>query len=189
MPATPEVLPDIPRQLDLLMPLCFFYERAEEDLPTVDFFPGAEMPEPQRGLLVHDSDMTPTLRDFHQSAIGLTVVCAEKSEAYVMRQVVLTNAEGIPVEYGAIGIHLDGFAPHVRTLIRSGAAPLGGILETEGVPHGSSPSGFFRIEADEHMAGLLDCEVGITLFGRCNTLTFPDGTSFADIVEVLPPAR
>ena len=35
----------------------------------------------------------------------------------------------------------------------------------------------------------LDCQPGDRLCGRCNALSFPDGIVFADIVEILPPAR
>ena len=173
-------------QLDLLMPLVFFYGRLELELPPVEFIPGETMPEPQRYLLVHQSDMTPRLRDHHGSAPGLTVVSVECTEDYVIREVVL-DCEGCPVEYGAIGIHLEGFPPHVKTMIRGGTAPLGAILESEGIPHTSAPTGYFVLEADAHMARLLGTAPGMRLFGRCNVLSHADGTAFADIVEVLPP--
>jgi hypothetical protein len=168
MPATPES-----EQLDLLMPLLYFYARDGLVLPLVDFISGDEMPEPSRHLLVHPSDMTPRLRAFHQSPISLTVVSADLSADYVMRQVVLTrDRDRSPVEYGAIGIHLQGFPPPVRA-----------------IPHISAPRAYFEIDADPHIASLLDCQPGDRLCGRCNALSFPDGIVFADIVEILPPAR
>ncbi len=174
-------------QLDLLMPLVFFYGRLELDLPRLGFLAGAAMPEPHHHLLVHQSDMTPRLRNHHGSTPQLTVVTEDHTPEYVIREVVLT-CEGRPVEYGAIGIHLEGFPPHVKELIRGGRAPLGAILESEGIPHASAPSGYFCLEADTHMARLLGTSPGVSLFGRCNVLSHADGTSFADIVEVLPPA-
>lgn len=173
-------------QLDLLMPLAFFYGRLEQDLPPVVFMDGAAMPEPQRHLLVHQSDMTPRLREHHGCAPVLSVISVERTEDYVIREVVL-SCQGRPVEYGAIGIHLDGFPPHVKTAIREGSGPLGGILESEGIPHTSAPTGYFVLEADDHMARLLGTTAGTQLFGRCNVLSHADGTHFADIVEVLPP--
>ena len=156
MPATPES-----EQLDLLMPLLYFYARDGLVLPLVDFISGDEMPEPARHLLVHPSDMTPRLRAFHKSPISLTVVSADLSADYVMRKVVLTrDRDRSPVDYGASGIHLDG-----------------------------APRAYFEIDADPHIATLLDCQPGDRLCGRCNALSFPDGIVFADIVEILPPAR
>ncbi len=180
----PSVSPE--KQLDLLMPLAFFYRRLGLELPPLIFLNGGAVPEPNRHLLVHQSDMTPRLRDFHGIPPALKVVSVECAGEYVMREVVL-ECRGRPVEYGAIGIHLDGFPPHVRTMIREGTAPLGEILESEGIPHRSAPTGYFALEADAHMAGLLGTVAGKQLHGRCNVLSHADGTSFADIVEVLPP--
>lgn len=188
MSPPPGTLPASADQLlDLLMPLVFFYEQLGIGLPPVAFLEGATMPEPQRHLLVHSSDMTPRLREHHGCPPRLRVVSSQRTEDYVIREVVLSCA-GRPVEYGAIGIHLQGFPPHVRDLIRDGLAPLGAILESEGVPHHSAPSGYFQLKADPHMADLLATAQGIPLYGRCNVLSHADGTAFADIVEVLPPA-
>ena len=176
------------RELDLLMPLLYFYNQDELPLPPVEFHDGAELPQPQRSLLVHQNDMTPTLRKYHASDITLEVVQAEMSDDYVMRQVVLHRArDGAPVEYGAIGIQLDGFSDKVKRLIREGHEPLGGILESENVPHSSAPRAWFTIEADEHTGDLLRVPPGTKLHGRCNALTHPGGIVFADIVEILPP--
>jgi chorismate-pyruvate lyase len=172
--------------LDLLMPLVFFHEKAGLPLPVVEFIPGGEMPEPFQHLLVHQSDMTPRLREHHGSPPVLTVISLDHTPDYIIREVVLSCEAG-PVEYGAIGIHLEGFPPHVKDLIREGHLPLGAILEMEGVPHQSAPTGYFALEADAHMARLLGTIPGKRLFGRCNVLSHADGTSFADIVEVLPP--
>lgn len=175
------------RALDLLMPLLYFYNQDELPLPPVEFIDGNTMPLPWRKLLVHTSDMTPTLRDHHGSAMSLEVVQAEMSDEYVMRQVVLHRAtDNAPVEYGAIGIQLEGFPQQVKQLIREGKQPLGGILETEGIPHQSAPRAYFTIEADEHISELLLVHPCTLLYGRCNALTHPGGIVFADIVEILP---
>ena len=184
MPAIPEA-----EQHELLMPLHWFYARHGLPLPPVEFIDGDEMPEPARHLLVHASDMTPRLRAWHRAPISLQVVEAEASADFVMRQVVLRRStDHAPVEYGAIGIQLDGFPPSARERIRSGSVPLGGLLEEEAIPHRSAPRAYFETTADAHIAGLLDCAPGTRLFGRCNALSFPDGIVFADIVEILPPA-
>lgn len=187
MPAIPESRHAAARQLDLLMPLAWFYNEDDSPLPLVHFMDGEAIPEPWRGLLVHRCDMTPTLRAHHGSEITLEVKQAQMSESFVMRQVVLHRAsDGKAVEFGAIGIQLDGFAPHVKELIREGQRPLGGILETEGVPHTSAPRAWFSVEADDHISGLLGVAPGTKLYGRCNALNHPDGITFADIVEILP---
>ncbi len=186
MPVTPDIA-DSSRVLDLLMPLLYFYNQDDLPLPPVEFIDGDVMPQPYRRILVHSSDMTPTLREFHGCAITLEVVQAEMTDGFVMRQVVLHRAgDDAPVEYGAIGIQLEGFPPHVKELIREGKQPLGGILESEGMVHRSNPRGYFAIEADGHTGELLRVPPGTTLYGRCNALTHSGGIVFADIVEILP---
>lgn len=180
--------PSSAQQLDLLMPLAFFYGRLELDLPPLEFLEESAIPEPQQHLLVHQSDMTPRLHQHHVHAPALTVVTVERTDDYLIREVVLT-CEGDPVEYGAIGIHLEGFPSHVQQMIREGSSPLGSILESEGIPHLSAPRGYFALAADEHMARLLDTVPGTRLYGRSNVLSHSDGTAFADIVEVLPPGK
>ncbi|MDB6134865.1 MAG: hypothetical protein JWM59_3108 [Verrucomicrobiales bacterium] len=188
MHATPDTSTQECRDLDLLMPLAFFYVRQELELPALEFIEGKLMPEPSRHLLVHQSDMTPRLRNFHHTVPALTVVAVEKTEDFVMREVILTDQERVrPIEYGAIGIHLEGLPSHVKTMIRDGVAPLGAILESEGIPHASAPTGYFRLFADDRMSRLLNTSKGTVLHGRCNVLTHPDGSTLADIVEVLPP--
>lgn len=145
------------------------------------------MPEPYRQLLVHESDMTPRLAAFHQSEIGLRVIEAQKSNLYVMRLVVLDRKDtGRPVEFGAIGIHLEGFDAAAREEILSGATPLGTILARREIPHRSQPKAYFSMQVDDFMAGLLRVPSRSELFGRCNALTHLDGIVFADIVEILP---
>jgi hypothetical protein len=186
MPVIPDAK-DNARVLDLLMPLLYFYNHDDLVLPPVEFIDGDAMPLPYRDILVHSSDMTPTLRKYHGAAISLEVVQAEMSAEYVMRQVVLRRAsDNAPVEYGAIGIQLEAFPKRVKELIREGKQPLGGILESEGFPHQSSPRAYFAIESDEHTGELLGVPPGTTLYGRSNVLTHSGGIVFADIVEILP---
>ncbi len=173
--------------LSWLMPLHFFYERRNLDLPPLEFIEGANMPEPDRSLLVHERDMTPTLAKFHGTPLSLEVLDKEFSDDYLLRLVILRRKDNLmPVECGAIGIHLEMFDPEPRQLIREGFVPLGAVLEQQKIPHYGSPRGYFRVCADEIVAHALGEDVDKMLYGRCNELSFPDGYAFADIVEILP---
>ena len=107
MHATPDQAAADARALDLLMPIQFFYLREDRLIPPVEFIEGSEMPEPYAGLLVHKTDMTSTLRAFHESEISLDVLDQDVSSDYLMRAVVLRDANDRPVEFGAIGIRLE----------------------------------------------------------------------------------
>ncbi|NNE93635.1 MAG: hypothetical protein HKN23_18455, partial [Verrucomicrobiales bacterium] len=178
---------DLAQALHWLLPIHFFYERKGRALPDFHFLEGSEVPYPYRSLLVHENDMTPTLAAFHHSKLYLEVHEKETSDEFVMRLVTLhAAASDIPVEFGAIGIHLQNFEDEVRQRIVEGGVPLGAILGEHKVAHHGSPSAYFRVPADDLMAGTLKQEAGDELFGRCNQLLDDDGMVIADIVEILP---
>jgi len=186
MRATPEDSAAEAKALDLLMPLQFFYLRDDWVLPEVEFMNGVELPDPYQGLLVHGADMTSTLSEFHESEISLEVLDREVSDGYVMRSVVLRSSDGVPVEFGAIGIQLEGFDELLKVEVETGAGPLGGLLQKHRFPYTSRPKGYFRVKADQFMANHLSCSPGAVLYGRCNELLDAEGLTFADIVEILP---
>lgn len=186
MPAPAETA-DLALALHWLMPLHFFYEKNEAGLPDFQFTEKAGVPYPYRSMLCHENDMTPTLAAFHHSNLYLEVLEREIAGDYLLRCVILrSKASDVPVEFGAIGIHLNTFTPEVREHIEKGAQPLGGILGEFGVPHTGSPSAFFSVPADRLISDALAQPEGTTMWGRCNQLLDPDGIAMADIVEILP---
>lgn len=174
---------------DILAPLRFFYGLGSES-PRVTFLPADQLPDTERKLLVHDRDMTSRLREFHDSVITLDVHAKSRIGNYLVRCSVLKRVTDMaPVEFGAIGIHLNGFDDESRDLILGCHVPLGAILTQRNIPHTSHPSGFFRIEIDHRLATLLGGWEGQTLYGRCNELRHGDGSALAEVVEVLPQAQ
>lgn len=171
---------------DILAPLRFFYGLHSDDL-RVTFVRPEEMPDTDRWLLVHASDMTPRLAEHHGDNIILDVHARSRLGDYLVRASVLRREKDrVSVEFGAIGIHLDGFDEETRLLVLEGHIPFGGILARQKVPHSSHPSGYFRIVIDHRLANLLGGREGQTLYGRCNELRHLNGTPMAEVVEVLP---
>lgn len=170
-----------------LMPLQFFYAREGMPLPKIRFIGGDEMPEPEKTLLVHDTDMTPKLADYHDSALVLRLLQKEFNDDYLLRLVdLVTVGEGKIVEFGAIGIRVEAFPKRVRGLIRDCVLPLGGILKDEKVPHSGKPGAYFEVCADKLISEALQEPLGARLYGRCNQLMDKDKLVLADIVEILP---
>lgn len=173
-------------QLDFLAPLRFFYGLSSSDL-KVTFVQPDEMPDVDRWLLVHDNDMTSRLAEHHKNEITLDVHARSRLGNYLVRASVLKRgSDGAPVEFGAIGIHLEGFDDAAKNLILDGKVPLGGVLQQLNLPHTSHPKGYFRIVIDHRLADLLGGWEGQTLHGRCNELRHADGAPLAEVVEVLP---
>ncbi len=120
--------------LNLFYPLNEFYDEARLPLPSVTRVEPIEIPEPCRGILVHDLDMTPTLEDTYGGAIDLRVLKHSLRENVFSRQIVLTLRDGGgPVLFGAIKIYLDRFPDKARALVLEMKQPLGTILAT--TPH------------------------------------------------------
>lgn len=191
MPATPDIARESlpPLALYWLMPLRFFYERRSLPMPPIRFLADRSPPEPQCSLLVQQGDMTPILTAHHGSPLRLEVLERESGQNYLLRLVNLQRQDNLrAVEFGAIGIQLSRFAPGPRCRIEAGEIPLGDILQQERIPHRGAPRGFFEIEADPLIARALEEREGAILYGRCNELSFPDGISFANVVEILPSA-
>lgn len=178
---------EAPRQdEDILAPLIFFYGIGSVR-PRVTFVDGSDLAEQERALLVHDKDMTPRLREFHASEIDLDVAARARIGNYLVRASVLhRHTDGMPVEFGAIGIHLDLLPEEAQKLVLEGLVPFGAILERYQVPHSSHPRGYFRVSVDQRLADLLGATSGQILFGRCNELRHGSGRVLADVVEVLP---
>ena len=170
-----------------LFPLDEFYARMGLAMPLIEVIAGELIPEPQRALLVHNLDMTPTLEDFYQSDIHLEILSREQRGDYYFREVVLRlNRDNQPVEFGANKITLNRFAPEVQRLILEEQIPLGHILKVHGVPHTSRPQAYLKVQPDPFMARSLESTPGACLYGRRNTLRDPAGQPISEIVEILP---
>ena len=73
----------------LTRPLDEFYRLAKRPLPGIEPIDGSALPEPYRSLLVHESDMTSTLGQFHCDDIGLKVLHRHSSADAYYREVLL----------------------------------------------------------------------------------------------------
>ena len=172
----------------LLYPLDDFYTRMKRELPAIKPIDGDAMPDPYKALLVHENDMTPTLRDFHRDSIHVHAIHTEARDNSYFREVLLElDGNERPVEYGAIKINLGLLPNDTHQEIIEARLPLGQILFAHEVPHASRPKAYLKVKADEHIAGALRLDGTHQLYGRRNTLTDTEGRPLAEIVEILPP--
>jgi chorismate-pyruvate lyase len=165
-----------------------FYDRTGLSAPVLKELKGAEVPPPYQGLLVHSSDMTPTLAKFYGQSLGLKVLSRERQDNSYKREVILWLAEDTrPVEYGVIRIYLDRLPSVARRLVLEEKRPLGDILQGEAIPHLSWPQAFFRLKADAHAGAALGLEHADYLYGRRNVLLDGSRHLLAEVIEVLAP--
>ncbi len=170
-----------------LMPLEFFYSKNNHNLPPISSVNDINIPDVERKLLCHHNDMTSTLSKFHDSDLYIDVLNNQFNDNYLLRMVSLKKTKDhIPVEFGAIGIHLSSLNSLMVDEINEGRKPLGKLLEQYSVNYLSNPRVYFEIEIDDYISKILCSEVGKITYGRCNEITDSQGFTIADIVEVLP---
>lgn len=181
--------PAIPAALPFVYPLDEFYARAGLPLPNIERLAGEQVPEPYRSLLVHERDMTPTLENFHHSAIHLRILQREQRGDFYFRQVALhlVGSEK-PVEFGANKVGLILFPPKARQLILEERVPLGRILKDCEIGHTTVAKAFFRIMPDDLICQALALKKPIMLYGRRANILDLQKRPLAEIVEILPPA-
>ena len=166
-----------------------FYAGTGLCAPVLTELKPAEVPPPYQGLLVHSSDMTPTLASFYGQALRLRVLGRELQDDSYKREVILWLAEDTrPVEYGVIRICLNRLPPAARQLVLQEQRPLGDILQGEAIPHLSWPQAFFRLKADAHAGAALGLQRADFLYGRRNVLLDGSRRLLAEVIEVLAPA-
>jgi hypothetical protein len=173
--------------MPIAYPLDDFYAQARRALPEIVAVNGADVPEPYRTLLVHDSDMTPTLEQFHGKRIHLRVIHSqERDGAYYREVALLLDGSNAAVEFGAIKINLNLFPANAQRAILNEEMPLGRVLAEFRIKHTSKPKAFLKIKADDFICQALRVEKPQTLYGRRNTLFDPQHRALAEIVEILP---
>jgi chorismate-pyruvate lyase len=171
-------------------PLDDFYARAGLRLPKIERISGENMPEPYRSLLVHGTDMTPTLEKFHSAEIHLRILGREQRGDFYFREVVLQlDGTDQPVEFGAIKISLALFPPRARQLILSERLPLGTILKVCEVAHSTVAKAFFELQSDDLINRALSLHGTSLLYGRRANILDSQKRPLSEIVEILPPAH
>ena len=177
-----------PAVLDLY-PLDELYSLRGQALPAIEPVQAAEMPEPSRSLLAHESDMTSTLESFYGEKLRLAVFGRRMAGNEYLREVVLRlGPHGRSVEYGAIRIILDILPEGVRREILREQQPLGRILAQWGMAFSSQPRAYLRIASDDFLNRTLDLGGRRWLYGRRNALMDGWERPLAEIVEILPPS-
>lgn len=166
-----------------------FYGKLGLPMPGIQDLDGQAMPQPYRQLLVHSSDMTPTLEAFYHQSLRVSVLTREQQDQSYLREVVLKTAgDSRPVEYGVIRICLNHLPASARLRVLEEQRPLGNILHSESIPHLSWPQAFFQVESDSHLGHVLYLSQPCTLYGRRNVLLDGSRRLLAEVIEVLAPA-
>jgi hypothetical protein len=93
----------------------------------------------------------------------------------------------MPVEFGAIAIHLKHFSLKVQSEILAERIPLGALLRSNTIQHRSHPDVYFRANCEAWMSAELQNPIGTTLYGRHNRLQCFNDPILAEVVEIVTP--
>lgn len=167
-----------------------FYTKAGLPMVKLETLHGDAVPQPYHSLLVHSSDMTPTLEKFHGQPLDLKLLNIEVQDTEYLREITLNlKDQSRAVEYGVIRIFLNRFPPRTKNLILEGRKPLGNILHSEAIAHLGWPQAFFRVQSDAHMEKVLRLKHPGPLYGRRNLLLDGRRHILAEVIEVLAPVE
>lgn len=160
----------------------------ERPPPSVSLDP-AQMPEPYRRLLAHQSHMTVTLEAFHRTRVTLEVLAARQRGKLYARKILLRHGEtGAVVQFGIMQFDLGYASPQLEAEILEQRKPLGRALLDHGVLTRIGTHGLLAIEPDDELRRCFALPAGpaTKVYGRLATI-FCDDRPVVDLLEILRP--
>lgn len=155
--------------------------------PYFEPIPGDAMPEPYRGLLVHDQHMTVTVEAFHGGPVDVRVVDSRFEDDLYSRKIILTQqATGKIVLFGIVRIDLRLTSPEVRAAIVSQQTPLGRILIEHDVLRRIQPTEYLCITPGPDQLSWFHLDQPTPLYGRL-AFIYCDGEPAIELFEVVRP--
>jgi chorismate-pyruvate lyase len=150
----------------------------------------ADVPQPARDLLDHQSHMTVAMERHHGGPVGLRVVAERVIEdgrnARYAREILLVGPDGGVVQHGIVRIDLAALPAETAAAIRAARVPLGRILIEAGLLCDVQNVRLVRVEPGPHLAALLGG--GATTFGRVAEIGL-GGRPAIELLEIVAAAR
>ncbi|MFO0879719.1 MAG: hypothetical protein U0840_20420 [Gemmataceae bacterium] len=155
--------------------------------PYYEVIAGSAMPEPYRGLLVHDQHMTVTVEAFHGGPVDVQVAQERQDEHLYARKISLTHqATGRTVLFGIVRIDLRLTSPEVRAAILARQTPLGRILIEHDVLRRIEPTSYLKITPGPAQLAWFGLSEPAPLYGRL-AFIHCDGEPAIELLEVVSP--
>lgn len=179
MPPTP------PLTLDELY--AHFPDRS--DRPAIEPVPAESVPEPYKGLLVHNHHMTVTVEKFYDDAVDVKVLDTRHAGDFYARKILLAlRGTGEIVQFGIVQIDLSLLAHAVREEIIDQKAPLGRVLIRHNVLRTVRPVEFFKTSLNPSMCGWFGLQQPVSTYGRLGVI-YTDHKPAIKVAEIVAPVR
>lgn len=164
-----------------------FPDRSDE--PAVVPVSSEAVPEPYRGLLVHNHHMTVTVERFYGEPVNVKVLqCWHQGDDYARKILLTLRDRGTVVQFGIVRIDLSLLAPIVREQIEEGKTPLGRVLIQNDVLRTVQPVGYFKVTPSPTMCDWFGLMEPVTTYGRIGIIS-TDGRPAIRVAEILTPVR
>jgi len=158
-----------------------------DEPPSHEVIRGDEVPEPYRGLLVHEHHMTVTVEAYHGGPVDVRVLDRRQDGSEYARKILLVHqATGKVVQFGIMRIDLDLTSPPVREAIVAERTPLGRILIEHDVLRRIEPVAFVRIHPGPVQLARFSMAGPRPLYGRL-AFIHVDEKPAVELLEVVAP--
>jgi chorismate-pyruvate lyase len=167
--------------------LGIFHGAPGDDVADYTVVPSGEVPQPYRGLLVHENHMTLSVEEHHGDRVQVRVLTSRQDRSSYARKILLALAgSGQVVEYGIARIDLASCAPAVRRAILRGRTPLGRILVEHGVPRRIEPTAYLRVLPGPALRRWFGLVRSRETYGRLGYI-HTEGGAVIELLEIVAP--
>jgi hypothetical protein len=158
-----------------------------DDLPECEIIPGTDVPEPYRGLLVHEHHMTVTVEAYHGDLVDVRILARRhQGDCYSRKILLALQKTGRIVQFGIVRIDLGLCSPAVRAAIVAGKTPVGRVLIENNVLRRIEPTAFLRIAGKAPQMRWFGLTEPQTLYGRL-AIIHCDGRPAVELLEIVAP--
>jgi hypothetical protein len=158
-----------------------------DDRPDYELIAGEDMPQPYRGLLVHEHHMTVTVEAHHGGPVDVRVLEYRLDDDLYSRKILLVHqATRKVVQFGIVRIDLAKTTPAVRDAILARDTPVGRILIRHNVLRRIEPTAFLRITPGPAQMAWFGLTEPAPFYGRLAIIHF-DGQPAVELLEVVAP--
>jgi len=155
--------------------------------PVYEVIAPEDMPQPYRGLLVHEEHMTVTVEAFHGGPVDVHVLSSRLDDDLYARKILLVHkATGNIVQFGIVRIDLNMCSAAVRDAILAADTPVGRILIEHDVLRRIEPTAFLRIRPKEMLRGYFGITDDRPVYSRL-AFIHCDGQPAVELLEVVAP--
>jgi hypothetical protein len=146
-----------------------------------------DVPEPYRGLLVHEHHMTVTVEAYHGGPVDVRVLAWRLDGSQYARKILLVHrATGKVVQFGIVRIDFSYTSEPVRRAIESRQTPVGRVLIEHDVLRRIEPTAFLRLDPGPEQMAWFGLSRPAPLYGRL-AIIHCDGKPAVELLEVVAP--